>query len=747
MAIFCVVAIITGVLGVFWTPLFLLAGLLFCGYLLSRKQIQKALFFFCILLFAAFYYFLTDTLNVSGQEQTAKSATVRIIQSLQIDGDRFSAVVNLNHEKSVLHYQIKSEKEKEQLKKIRYGAIFQVSGQIEKPNVARNFNQFDYADYLKRQKIHTIFQAEKLIPVGTKQTFISSIQNFRLNLLEYIHEHFSKRTAPYVAALVTGDKSTFDQDLYAEYQKLGVVHLLAISGLHVNLFVGLCYFLLLRFGFTKETSQTLLFVILPFYALIAGFGAPVIRACGMTLFILTGVKLKRLISPICAISLVFLLSFLVNPYVVFNAGFQLSYAVSFAILLGRQLIERATSSFGKALTISIISTLASALILLFHFFEFSLIGIFLNILYVPFFSSFLVPFIFICFLFSKIPILLTPLNVLLDFFVTIMEHVTELFQIFNGTMFTAGKPTGLFTLLLVFITFLIFLCWEKRYFKSVFFFTMLFFLSAKLSTFPFSGEVSMIDIGQGDSILIQLPRNKGNYLIDTGGQIAFPKENWQKRKHSFSIGQDLLTPVLKSKGIAKLDKVFITHAHADHMGALKELASEIKIKRIYFAKNAAKKKILQEALLKLQDIPVTELEKGDRIGDKDYLFQVLSPYREVPNTNNNSLVLKVELGGLVWLFTGDAEKEIEQELLQTEDIQADILKVGHHGSKTSSTRAFIEKVNPDFALISCGVKNQFGHPNAETLVTLQKKNVQIFRTDQNGMIVYRFLKGFKTKLQ
>lgn len=110
-------------------------------------------------------------------------------------------------------------------------------------------------------------------------------------------------------------------------------------------------------------------------------------------------------------------------------------------------------------------------------------------------------------------------------------------------------------------------------------------------------------------------------------------------------------------------------------------------------------------------------------------------------------MLKAKLGGLVWLFTGDAEKEIEQELLKTEEIKADILKVGHHGSKTSSTPMFIEKVKPQFALISCGVKNRFGHPNEETLETLQKNNIQILRTDQNGMIVYRFFKGFKTKLQ
>lgn len=228
--------------------------------------------------------------------------------------------------------------------------------------------------------------------------------------------------------------------------------------------------------------------------------------------------------------------------------------------------------------------------------------------------------------------------------------------------------------------------------------------------------------------------------------MSFVKEAWQKRRTESSVGKNTLIPVLKAKGITSLDKVFVTHAHADHMGELETLAKEIRIQEIYISKGTSKKGMLKHTLEVLNRIPVIEIAKGDVVGTNEYPFEVLSPRKPSENTNNDSLVLRARLGGLIWLFTGDAEREIEQELLQ-EEIRADVLKAGHHGSKTSSSAAFVAKVQPSWALISCGVNNHFGHPNQETLATFEKNQVEVLRTDQNGMIVYRFFGGFQTKLK
>ncbi|EAF0470755.1 MBL fold metallo-hydrolase, partial [Listeria monocytogenes] len=266
------------------------------------------------------------------------------------------------------------------------------------------------------------------------------------------------------------------------------------------------------------------------------------------------------------------------------------------------------------------------------------------------------------------------------------------------------------------------------------------------SSFNFSGKVSFIDVGQGDSILIQLPYNQGNYLIDTGGQLPFEKEAWAKKRKPFTIGESTLTPVLKSKGINSLDKVIITHSDADHMEGLDDLQKNITINELIYAKGAENKPIMKEALAAMPKVKQTIILAGAKWQIGENSFECLYPDKAGEGGNDDSIVLKAVLDDKVWLFTGDLEANGEMGISE-QPIKADILKVGHHGSKTSSSKEFIQKVKPTFAVISCGLNNRFGHPHEETINTLETAGVTILRTDVQGEIIYTFGKGFEATLK
>lgn len=439
-----------------------------------RSKSKHYLLLITVIVFASGYFYWFDASNHSDLSPSLTDGKARIVKDLKVDGDQFSAVVRIQNENVLLRKKIMSKQEKNKLEQICYGDIVVVKGSLDRPQLARNFNQFDYRRFLKRQQIHWCLQAERMERVGKKNDLGSFFENLRESLRDYMTAHFSVKTAPYAAALVIGDKSLFEEEMYSGYQKLGVVHLLAISGLHVNLFIALCYVLLLRFGWTRELAGTVLLLVLPVYALIAGAGAPVLRACGMSFLILLGLKLKWYLSPISAISAVFLASFCWNPYIVFDAGFQLSYAVSYAILLARPIFQTVTGMFKQEFFISLVASLGSAVVLLFHFFEFSLAGVLLNLLYIPLFSVIIVPLVFLNFLLAKIPVLFALPHFSLEMIIWLTEKLTDWFQILNWTTFTAGKPGFWIILILVGLTCLIFILWEKQHPRFAILFVLVF---------------------------------------------------------------------------------------------------------------------------------------------------------------------------------------------------------------------------------------------------------------------------------
>ncbi|KEI98430.1 hydrolase [Clostridium botulinum A2B3 87] len=235
-------------------------------------------------------------------------------------------------------------------------------------------------------------------------------------------------------------------------------------------------------------------------------------------------------------------------------------------------------------------------------------------------------------------------------------------------------------------------------------------------------KVHYIDVGQGDSILVQT-KDK-NILIDAG-----------TRKSS-----DSLISYLKKQHIKKLDYVIATHPHEDHIGGMPKVIEEFEISNFYAPKKTANTKIFKDMILQLKkkNLKINVAKKGISVdlsnnSSLDFLAPVKDNYE---NTNDSSAVVKLTHGNTKFLFTGDAEKTSEKDILNSnEDLSSNVLKVGHHGSHSSSSKEFLDKINPKIAIISCGKNNDYGHPHKETMKELNKRNIEVYRTDIDGNIV------------
>lgn len=234
--------------------------------------------------------------------------------------------------------------------------------------------------------------------------------------------------------------------------------------------------------------------------------------------------------------------------------------------------------------------------------------------------------------------------------------------------------------------------------------------------------VHYIDVGQGDSILVQV--NNKNLLIDSG-----PKTNKQN-----------LFNYLNSLKIQKFDYIIATHPHDDHIGNMADVIKSFNIEKFYAPKVTTNTKCFEKMIsaLKSKNLKINIINEDTSsidLGDNTSV-SVLSPSKDYyDNLNNYSAVVKIKYKNVSFLFLGDAEKEIESDLIKNEDLSSDVIKIGHHGSSTSSTPVFIKKVNPSIAVISVGLNNDYNHPSTETLKTLSDNDIKVYRTDKDKNIL------------
>jgi competence protein ComEC len=707
--------------------------------LFLRKMTFTILFLCLVFLFISF---LNTTIQEKRQKTvlTSEPETVDlqiVINDIPaIDGNSFVTLAQIKKEKVLTRYYFSSEEEKRNFQYVKPGFVCKVKGQLTEPKPNKNPNLFHYKNYLAHRGVYWVLGVNVFEKCTDESTWKHALINLRFNGLKKIEREFPSSTVGVTQALLFGETGMIAEDTMKAFRELGVVHLLAISGLHVGLVFAILYYCLLRIGVTKESVAWIGIFFLLCYIVLTGASPSVMRASSMLIVILLSRKVASKLSTIDSLSIVFVLLVLYDPYSVFNVGFQLSFMVSFSIVVSSAVILNTSSSIAQLVKVTLVAQLSSLPIIIYHFYEFSLLGFLTNLLYVPLFSFIVLPMTIIVYILSVEWLILLHKH-LLDG----IQWVSTFIASFPFSTIVMGKPPFLLLIGYLIAIYIVFVWFEKR--KYMLSGLLLIFWASThmlINTYNPYGEIVFVDVGQGDATLIKLPYNRGTYLIDTGGEVQFSKEEWEERKSRFSVGEDIVVPFLKSKGITSIDTLILTHGDLDHIGGSEAVLEEMKVKEVLISPNSDEKGEMKK-IMKIagqKRVPVKEAwYPYSWVGDKDGLH-IVSPQDEEYEGNNDSIVLYGEIGSLKWLFTGDLEEQGENEFIRNFDLPIDVLKVGHHGSNTSTTEEFLVETNPSVAVISAGESNRFGHPHPEVVERLKRRGITIYSTGENGAITYRF---------
>ena len=594
----------------------------------------------------------------------------------------------------------------EKIDKINLGDKVKIKGTLKLPSKNTVPNLFNYRKYLNNNNIYYILTASEITKIKNNTKILTHYKN---KLQKYINR---KKAHTYLNIFILSNKNDLDKEVLNSYQTNGLSHLFSISGMHITLLLGTILKLLDKVSYSRYYKYVLLIIILIIYMYLTDFTPSILRS-GIMFILLTLNKLFNFkIKTKNIIMLTFIIIVLINPYYIYNLGFQLSYLISFYLIIFAHIINKHKNYFKKLFITSLISFLVSFPIIISNYYQVNLLSILINLLFVPIISYIVLPLAFIT--------LILPTDSLLILTMDILEGISLSLTNINYLLLELPKPS--IYLIIIYYAIITLLLINKKCFISLL--TTIFIHKISINFNP-NMEILFLDVSQGDSILLHYPHNKYNILIDTGGN------------YNYEISKNIIIPYLKSKGINKIDYLILTHGDYDHMGESINLIENFKVEKVIF--NCGEFNDLEKELIKVLEkkkIKYYSCIKELNI-DKNKL-QFLNT-KEYDNENDNSSVIYFNYYNYKFLFMGDASTEREKDILEKYNLKdVDFLKVGHHGSNTSSSEEFINSINPKYSLISVGKNNRYGHPNKEVLDTLNDS--KIYRTDQDGSIMFKIKK-------
>lgn len=715
----------------------LLCGCLFilCGILIYPKIDKKPL----------------KTFNEASYEVTHYDK-VRFEEAMSIDGNLLKTILTIKEQQYQAFYTIKNKKEKQFLeKKVFLFNVCHAKYIFSEPIRNTNNLHFDYSEYLFQNDLINVVQIES-IDFSTcnldKLSTIENIQKYREHLIVNL-KNTNISSIDDVIALTLGETRFISNNKMTQLKQLGIYHLYAISGSHVALLSVFLFKLLLKINLSKNIVEHFMLMMLPTYAILTGLSPSVNRAVSVVIIFII-IRRFYNIDALQVLSISFLITIIWTPKIIHDIGFQLSYMISAFLILSVPSLKT-LSTVKKILISNFIAQIASFIILIIHFNSFQWVGLLSNLIFIPIFELLLFPLCTaILILFIILGFIPNTVRYLIDSILNKNEMIINYMSSLQLPDLIVKNLYPPIYMLFILVSMAIITYYFKRNTYALLHLVLcIFILYFTMNIKKDEVIIKFLDVGQGDSMVAYHEDVKKVVMIDTGGKMIFNQAKWQKRKRNISLTQSVLTPELYMNGYNKIDYLIITHPDTDHMGEMINLAKKVKIKKIIVNKIAWKDHELEEKLnildeMKIKIIDIKNLTKL-KVGKTQYKFLNRSPSISA-DSNEMSIITEIKIYHYKLLTTGDATTQNEREILKEIETNYDFLKVGHHGSSTSSDEKFLDKVHPKHCVISAGRKNRYGHPSEEVVLRLNKVECNILNIQDKGSIKLTFKKG-KIKIE
>ncbi len=651
----------------------------------------------------------------------------------------------------------------------KYGDYIRVKVRLRVPHSFNNPGGFDYKMFLLFKGIRfrgSINNPAHIVVIreNTGNILKASFEEYRSKLRSIILENSPSPESRILQALILGEKREIPVEIRESFNRTGISHVLAISGLHIGIIAFLSIiiirwiiktseYLLLRFNIIKVSS---LFAIIPIigYALIAGYSISTIRATIMILCFLIALLIGRERDLLNTLAFTAFLILAFSPVSLFDVSFQLSFIAVAAILIITPELNallpkwkvNEISRTRKIVTqivlfifVSFSAALGTAPLIVYYFNRISTMTIISNLLIIPIIGFIVLPLGIIA---SFILPISTPLAVILtkisSFFICISNSIIDYLSHFSFSSFTVTTPSILEILLYyAFILLLVKLIHSHKAKFSialaviVLFYAGIFAYTHTKAMNPGKIQVTFIDVGQGSSTLVRFPGGK-NMLVDGGGFYG----------ESFDVGRYVVAPYLWHERIKRIDLIVLTHPHQDHLAGLVFILKNFAVNEVWSNGKESESESYKEFTRVITERGIPHRIVSSDTPEKSIggaIVRIIHPPKSGPefDTNNNSVVMKIVHNNIGILLPADIEEPAEKFLMVNgADLKSAILLAPHHGAYTPVTPSFLGMVRPEFIVSSCGKDNFFGYPNQELLNICSKMGVEILRTDENGAVSF-----------